>query len=348
MTLQERIEAFSELGNFLSQFTSENNSAEREISEFENLIRSSAQFNGWFTPENVRTALNGIAFMLEKNKLHKWIETYKIPEKRAPKKIGVVMAGNIPLVGFHDFLCVLASGNICVAKLSSQDNRLLKALAAQLNRIEPRLKSQIIFEEGKLENINAVIATGSNNTSRYFEYYFEKYPHIIRKNRNSVAVISGSETPEQLALLGEDIFRFFGLGCRNVSKLYVPQDYDFNIFFKAIENWRNIIFHSKYANNYDYNKAILLVNKIPHFDNGFLLLKIDDSLATPVARLNFSYYSNIKDVKKELEERKNEIQCIVADSVAGISISVSFGKSQSPELWDYADGVDTMEFLISL
>lgn len=347
MTQHEYINAFTALGTFLSQFRETNNSNEPEQADFENLILGSAHFNGWFVEENVRSAVAGIAHMLEKDKLEKWLASYTFTENVNPKRVGVIMAGNIPIVGFHDFLCVLISGNTCVAKLSSQDNRLLKAVAAKLVAIEPRFKDRIIFEDGKLENIDSVIATGSNNTSRYFEYYFGKYPNIIRKNRNSVAVLTGDETPEQLIKLGDDIFMYFGLGCRNVSKLYVPEGYNFDNFFNAMESRKKIVFHSKYANNYDYNKAILLVGKQLHFDNGFLLLKEDEALSTPVSRLNYSFYKDINAVKAELETRKNEIQCVVSANPSQFNSGVSFGESQKPELWDYADGVDTMQFLLT-
>ena len=348
MKTAEKIKAFSELGEFLNAFKSVNYSTDEAISSFENLILDSAHFNGWFIEDSVRCAVSGISSMLEKSKLEKWIANYNFLETKSPKRVGVIMAGNIPMVGFHDFLCVLISGNSCLAKLSSQDNRLLKAVAEKLVAIEPRFKEQIIFEEGKLENIDAVIATGSNNTSRYFEYYFGKYPNVIRKNRNSVAVLTGEETHEQLALLGDDLFMYFGLGCRNVSKLYVPEGYDFGIFFNAIESRKKIVFHSKYVNNYDYNKAILLVNKFQHFDNGFLLLKEDDALTTPVSRLNYGFYKSRNEVKQELELRKDEIQCVVSAKQEEFNGGVSFGQSQSPELWDYADGVDTMKFLLTL
>ncbi|MGE0635910.1 MAG: acyl-CoA reductase [Bacteroidia bacterium] len=348
MTQHEYISAFSTLGKFLASFRESNNSAEPETANFENLILGSAHFNSWFVEENVRSAVAGIAHMLEKDKLEKWLAGYTFKENLNPKRVGVIMAGNIPMVGFHDFLCVLISGNICVAKLSSQDNRLLKAIAAKLIAIETRFKDRIIFEDGKLENIDAIIATGSNNTSRYFEYYFGKYPNIIRKNRNSVAVLTGTETTEQLALLGDDIFLYFGLGCRNVSKLYVPEGYNFDNFFNAIESRKKIVFHAKYANNYDYNKAILLVGKQLHFDNGFLLLKEDEALSTPVSRLNYSFYKDMKAVKEELENRKAEIQCVVSAKPSDFNSGVSFGDSQKPELWDYADGIDTMKFLLSL
>lgn len=347
MIQKERIDAFAELGSFLSLFIEPNNSSDSQIEAFENLVLGAAHYNGWFLEENVRAAIAGIAKMLEKSSLEKWLSNYKLPEKSTAKKVGVVMAGNIPLVGFHDFLCVLISGNICVAKLSSDDNRLLKAVAEKLITIEPRFKEHIVFIDGKLENIDAVIATGSNNTSRYFEYYFGKYPHIIRKNRNSVAVLKGDETKEQLALLGNDVFMYFGLGCRNVSKIYVPEDYNFEQFFDAIEDKKKIVFHSKYANNYDYNKAILLVNKLEHFDNGFLLLKKHDALSNPVSCLNYSFYKDMKEVKEELEQRKDEIQCVVSATPDEFNSGVYFGESQSPEVWDYADGVDTMQFLLS-
>ncbi|MCG3167041.1 MAG: hypothetical protein POELPBGB_02824 [Bacteroidia bacterium] len=343
MTTGEKIKSFAELGRYLRLFEKPLHSTDQEMEAFENLILGSAHFNGWFVEENVRSALSGIACMLEQDKLGKWLARYPFKENENPKRVGVVMAGNIPMVGFHDFLCVLISGNTCVAKLSSQDNRLLKAVAAKLIAIEPRFKDRIVFEDGKLKNIDAVIATGSNNTSRYFEYYFGKYPHIIRKNRNSVAVLTGNETAEELALLGDDIFMYFGLGCRNVSKLYVPEGYNFDNFFNAIESRKKTVLHAKYANNYDYNKAILLVNKYEHFDNGFLLVKRDDALATPVAQINYSFCNSEAALALELEARKEQIQCIVSSKPG----HVPFGQSQKPELWDYADGIDTMQFLMS-
>ena len=257
------------------------------------------------------------------------------------------MAGNIPLVGFHDFICIMMSGHKIVAKLSSDDNRLLPAIASKLIEVEPEFAGQITYSEDKLTNFDAVIATGSNNTSRYFEYYFRNVPHIIRMNRNGVAVLTGSETKEELSLLGEDIFMYFGLGCRSISKVFVPKSYSFEGFFRAIENYKYVADHNKYYNNYEYYKSIYLINSVKHFDNGFLLMKEDIGFASPPAVLFYEEYENLKNLNNRLELEKNEIQCIVSHQkdVAG---AISLGCAQKPDLWDYADGVDTIEFMLNL
>lgn len=260
-------------------------------------------------------------------------------------KIGLILAGNIPLVGFHDVLCVLASGHHALIKASSNDTRLIKYILNLLVEIAPEFKTRFTFVE-RLAHFDAVIATGSNNTSRYFEYYFGKVPHIIRKNRNSIALLTGNETKEQLFLLGHDIFDFFGLGCRNVSKLLVPAGYDFVPFFEAVEPHQPIIHHHKYNNNYDYNKSIYLVNSDKHLDNGFLLVKEDERLASPLAVLYFEYYDDMPAATSRLAELSEAIQCIVTHGHIDIGNQVvDFGQSQQPRLWDYADGVDTMAFL---
>lgn len=260
----------------------------------------------------------------------------------------MILAGNIPLVGIHDVLSVLISGNHALIKASSQDNRLIKAVLNRLVAIEPAIAKQFTFVE-RLEGFDAVIATGSNNSSRYFEYYFGKVPHIIRKNRNSVAVLTGHETNEQLFSLGADIFSYFGLGCRNVSKIFIPRDYRLATFFEAIEPYHDIIDHHKYNNNYDYNKSIYLVNRNEHLDNGFLLLKEDTGLISPLAVLFYEYYDDMEELSAKLNDQSSNIQCIVSETPLNVnSQPVAFGKSQSPALWDYADGVDTMDFLTKL
>ena len=256
------------------------------------------------------------------------------------------MAGNIPLVGFHDFLCVLLSGNKVLAKLSSNDNLILPFLSKILLEQNPELKAYINFTEEKLENFDAVIATGSNNTSRYFEYYFGKYPNIIRKNRNSVAVLTGNETHEELALLGQDIFRYFGLGCRNVSKLFVPEGYNFDAFYTSIFEFQDIINQNKYANNYDYNKAVYLMSNMNILDNGFLILKEDESFASPIACLFFEHYKDQSSLKEKLQLQEENIQCIVSNG--WFEDEIPFGKTQIPALMDYADSVDTLQFLLNL
>lgn len=352
MTLDKRINAFVELGSFLTQFGSKQQSESLKklnqhfFNDFEALINNQKPFNGWFTPENVSSAVEAVANMLNKKDLTNWIGKYNIPDNLTPKRVGVVMAGNIPLVGFHDFLSVLITGNVLVAKTSKEDSLLIKKIAEILIAIEPDVKSKIVFTD-KLENFDAVIATGSNNTARYFEYYFGKYPHIIRKNRNSVAVLSGNETNEELIALGKDIFQYFGLGCRNVSKLYVPEKYNFNKFFEAIlTDYQTVIENNKYANNYDYNKAVYLLGNNALLDNNFVLLKQDESLNSPVAVLHYEYYNTIEELSKLLNHQNEQIQCVV--SHLNLQNAVAFSKAQQPALHDYADGVDTVEFLLCL
>ncbi len=341
------LEAFVKLGKYLTDFCeySYENPSDRH-SNFEMALTKSQQQNGWFTRENILFALKQWADLLTEDNLKQWLSHYNLKNEKSPKTIAIVMAGNIPMVGFHDFLCVLCSGNKVLAKLSSNDKVLLPFLAEYLIEQEPLLAEQIAFTEGKLENFDAVIATGSNNTSRYFDYYFGKKPNIIRKNRNSVAVLSGNETQEELKALGEDIFRYYGLGCRNVSKIYVPTDYDFDSFFKAIFEHGTIIHQHKYANNYDYNKAVYLMSDFKIKDNGFLIVKEDEGFASPIAALFYSQYESEEELRRHLAENEEQIQCVVSNREN--SDDVPFGETQKPKLNDYADGVDTMEFLLKL
>ncbi|HBY67512.1 MAG TPA: acyl-CoA reductase, partial [Flavobacteriaceae bacterium] len=275
----------------------------------------------------------------------KWVSNYTISET-TPKTIAIIMAGNIPLVGFHDFLSILLTGNKVLAKLSSNDKQLLPFLAQYLISIEPEFKNLIEFTEGRLTNFDAVIATGSDNTARYFEYYFSKYPNIIRKNRNSVAVLTGDETKEEMELLANDVFRYFGLGCRNVSKIFFPEKYDFDKFFNGMFSWKHVINNHKYINNYDYNKAVYLMSNIKLLDNEYLLLKEDTGYSSPISVTFYETYANLQDVKKKLKEEADKIQAIVSN--IGIDNEIPFGTAQNPELWDYADGVDTVDFLLKL
>ncbi|MGB4775888.1 MAG: acyl-CoA reductase [Daejeonella sp.] len=342
---EQRINAFAELGKLL----------QTPNQDLTNLIENAKQYNAWFTPKNTAQAVKGIAKMLNKGDLEKWIFDNQIQDKcidfsdlNTQYSIGLILAGNIPMVGFHDIICVLASGNKALIKLSSQDNQLIPYILKLLVEIEPDFQNQIQYIE-KLKDFDAVIATGSNNTSRYFEYYFNKVPNIIRKNRNSIAVLNGRETKKQLKALGHDIFDYFGLGCRNVSKLYVPQGYNFNTFFEAIEEFKSIADHHKYNNNYDYNKSIFLVNGDKHLDNGFLLLKQDERLASPLAVLYYEEYADINSIEQMLTDQTGQLQCVATEILLLKSENiVDFGKTQQPELWDYADGVNTMEFLSAL
>ncbi len=312
------------------------------------IINDEYHYNAWFTRQNVEHAVKSIGKMLNKADLTTWLDRYEINYENAAKKVGLILAGNIPLVGFHDVLCVLITGNHALIKASTQDARLIKFVLDMLVKIEPEFQSRYSFVE-RLQNFDAVIATGSNNTSRYFDFYFSKVPNIIRKNRNSVAILTGNETSEQLYKLGHDIFDYFGLGCRNVSKLLVPEGYNFTPFFEAIQPHHTIINHHKYNNNYDYNKSIYLVNKDKHLDNGFLLVKEDDRMVSPLAVVFYEQYNDTASVEALLERESENIQCIVSTThVKAANQVVGFGESQQPALWDYADGVDTMDFLTKL
>lgn len=238
------------------------------------------------------------------------------------------------------------SGNKVQLKQSSNDQKLLPILIDYLIAIEPNFKDLISITEIRLQNFDAVIATGSNNTARYFEHYFKKHPSIIRKNRNAVAVLTGDETEEEMESLGDDIFRYFGLGCRSVSKVFVPNDYDFDKFFKAIYNKGTILSYTKYKNNYDYNKTVYLMSQITLIENGFLLLKEDTSYTSPIATLFYEYYNSVEELHSKLEQDKDQIQCVVGKDLN--LETVAFGQTQQPQLWDYADGVDTMKFLLDL
>ena len=332
------IEIFSTLGYQLS----------KPRPELSAIIETEKQYNAWFTSENVLHAVTSIGKMLNASDLTQWLSRYDLTKTREAKKVGLILAGNIPLVGFHDVLCVLVTGNFALIKVSSQDSRLIKHVLQMLTDIEPAFSDQYEFVE-RLENFDAVIATGSNNTSRYFDYYFGKVPNIIRKNRNSIAVLTGDETAAQLNDLGHDIFDYFGLGCRNVSKLMVPKGYNFNFFFESIQSFEPIIHHNKYNNNYGYNRSIYLVGNEQHLDNNFLLLKENPSLSSPLAVIFYEYYDNLESAEDLLKQQNEKIQCIV--TVAPLQVNnqvVSFGESQQPALWDYADNVDTVEFLIGI
>lgn len=311
----------------------------------EKAIQRAYAANAWFTPENIRSAFASWAKSLEAEKIEKWLSEYKF-ERKSSKKVGIIMAGNIPMVGMHDLISVLVSNNIAVCKLSSKDFYLMDFVISLLKTINPELDSKIVTAD-KLKGIDAIIATGSNNSLRYFEHYFGKLPHLFRSNRTSIALLDGNESEEELKLLADDIFQYFGLGCRNVTKIYLPEDFDLDKIFKAVYHKSEVAQHHKYANNYDYNKAIYLLNNEPLLENGFMLLKEDEGLFTPVSVLFFERYSDKEKVKQEINLHENEIQCIVSN-LSLMGNEVPFGKSQKPELWDYADRVDTLMFLKGL
>lgn len=351
MSLDKRKQAFITLGQFLSQFTTSGIVKKEEIpfndlffDIFNTQIKRAEEYNSWFTKDNVLFAFENWANALTEESITEWLKDYEIPENNQ-KTIAIIMAGNIPLVGFHDFLCVAITGHNVLAKLSSNDKYFIPLIAKYLEHVTPSFKGTFIFTEEKLQGYDAVIATGSNNTARYFDYYFGKHPHIIRKNRNSVAVLDGNESHEQLEALSDDIFRYYGLGCRNVSKIFVPRDYDFDQLFKAVYKHKEIVNYNKYANNYDYNKAVYLMSLFDIKDNGFLMLKEDESYASPIASLFYEFYDDLKTLKSKLNQESNKIQCITSE--LNINDSVKFGQTQVPKLWNYADNIDTVKFLIT-
>jgi hypothetical protein len=313
------------------------------------LVHPVNNYNPWFIPEFVQYSLKAWGIALEPEKIEKWLSGYtgKTASSKSPKTVGLVMAGNLPMVGLHDLLCVLASGNRALVKLSREDNKLIPALAGILVERMPELQTAIVFTEGPLKGMDAVIATGSNNTSRYFEYYFGKYPNIIRRNRNGTAVITGHETPEWYRLLADDIFIHFGLGCRNVSKLYLPEKFDPASLFDHFSNYGFLSGHNKYCNNYDYQKSIFLINRIEFFDNGFALLRQHTDIPSPLSVIHFEHYSDMSDLQAQLLLDAEKIQCIVTQDDR-FTDRVMAGRTQQPELWDYADGIDTMDFLLNL
>ncbi len=344
------IEAFVKLGNFLFEYANSvaNNTQVEGTNEgwaakLHNAVETAHHYNGWFTQDNLVYALDSWSKALTIENLDAWLNKYDLMQNNT-KRVALILAGNIPLVGFHDLLAVLVTGNTAVVKLSSNDTLLLPLLVDYLIDVHSDFKERVEFTKDRLTDFDAVIATGSNNTSRYFEYYFGKKPNIIRKNRNSVAVLTGDESETQLRALGEDIFRYYGLGCRSVSKLFVPKGYDFDTFFTAVYPHNQIIHQHKYANNYDYNKAVYLMSQFKILDNGFFMLKEDTSYASPIATLFYEEYETLEAVKSKITADAEAIQCVVSKGL--FPNEIDFGKTQTPELWDYADGVDTVEFLL--
>ncbi|MCB0706171.1 MAG: acyl-CoA reductase [Saprospiraceae bacterium] len=335
MNLSQRLELMVKLGEFLA--------AENEF--LDALIHQTHYHNQWFTTENYKQALEAIrSSFLSREKLESWLRNYQIPESNEPKTVGLVLAGNIPLVGFHDIMTTFMAGHYCQIKPSSKDQFVLPYLLKEIVKWEPGAAPYFQLVD-QLQNLDAVIATGSNNSARYFETYFGKYPHIIRKNRNAVAVLNGTESAETFLKLGKDIFGYFGLGCRNVSKLYVPEGYNFSPLLEALHEFRHLVMHSKYKNNFDYNFALFSLNRKAFLSNGCVMLIEDESLQSRIAVLHYEYYQDYESLQSELESRKDEIQLVVSDQILWSGPSAPFGEAQSPALDDYADGVDTLKFL---
>lgn len=347
MEQKEIIAGFVQLGGLMRSIGNravwpgfESGLTEDEYQKLLTIVEKEQRYNGWFTRENVEQSILALGEQLTEDKLEAWAESYSFTKN--PKRIAIIMAGNIPMVGFHDFLCVLVSGNIAICKLSSDDQRLLPAFIDHLLQFAPELKDRIEIISGKLENIDGVIATGSDNSTKYFEQYFGKYHHVFRGNRTSVAVLNGSESKEDLERLGEDVFSYFGLGCRNVTHLIIPTDFDLNRFFEGVYPYSDVINNNKYGNNYDYNKAVFLMNKHQLLDNNFVLLRESRELFSPLGMVYYHRYSSMKEVVQYIKEHEEKIQVVVGEN------GLDFGLAQHPGLSDYADNVDIMKWLNDL
>jgi len=337
--LQKRIRTFAELGKAMCDGASGITAG--RAGRFAELIDTLQLANPWFTPDNVRLALSSVGRTLTEENLLRWLSAYPVlQEQRQSVTVGVVMAGNIPLVGFHDLLCVLVTGNRLQAKLSNRDEPLMRAVTQTLTEIEPELDPFIELTADSLRNFDMVIATGSNNTSRYFEYYFRNIPSVIRRNRNSIAILDGTESPQELRLLGDDVFTYFGLGCRNVSKLYLPEGYDPAGLIKHWGSYETLRSHYKYSVNYDHNKAVMIVNREPFTDGGFVLLRESSSLTPPMTLVHYEFYHPGEGPELKAELDGNMLQCVAGHG------HLPFGSAQQPELWDYADNIDTISFVL--
>ena len=332
MNLETRKELLEKLGNYMLS----------DDEQWQNAKRKAYAENHWFIPEFIDLAVSNIASnFLQPEQLQLLIKQYSIPDSNPnPKKVGIVMAGNIPLVGFHDFLCVFLTGNHALIKPSSKDEVLIKHLVKKLIDWDEQTEQFIVVSE-MIRNCDAYIATGSNNSARYFDYYFQKYPSIIRKNRTSVAILTGKETREDLEKLADDVYQYFGLGCRNVTMIYVPEKYDFVPFLEAFKKYDHLINHHKYKNNYDYNLAVHILNNKFYMTNGSILLVEDEKPFSPISQLHYQYYKDEHEVRKNLRQ-SNDIQCVVSNK------DTSFGEAQTPDVCDFADGVDTLQFLMNL
>lgn len=345
MTLKQREQAFVQLGLFINRHFNKQWLAkeERFHNDLNKLIEIAYSYNGWFTPESITRALNSMVLMLDEKSLSAF--TKFIKEPHSSKTVAVIMAGNIPAVGFHDLMCVLLSGHNVLIKVSSDDPALIPFLAGMIIYYEKEFAAKINFSEGKLNNFDAVIATGSDNTAKHFEYYFGKYPNIIRKNRSSIAVLNGKETKDELAELGKDIFYYYGLGCRNVSKIYVPENYKFDSLFEAVYNFKYVLDNKKYNNNYEYNRAIYLLDLIPFLDNNFLMIKESTNLHAPTSVLFYESYTNQEQLVEKITPLLSNLQCIVSNfEIKGMK-TIALGNSQKPTIFDFADNVNTLDFL---
>jgi len=343
MNINERTELISHIGDFLKNYLDEkyDNKKDDNLIEFEKVIKKAQSNNSWFTDENIKINLTYWSKKLIKTNLNQWLSKYNLKDT-SRKNIAIIMAGNIPLVGFHDFICVFLAGHNSIIKLSSNDKYLIPFL---LNLVKFP-SDRVVYLDGMLKDYDAVIATGSDNTSRYFEYYFKNKQSIIRKNRNSIAILDGNETDEELKSLSHDILTYFGLGCRSVSKLYVPKGYNFDSFFNSIFAYKDLINNHKYANNYDYNKAIYLMSEYKFLDNGFFMIKEGKEMHSPISTINYEFYDNISHLSEKIKQQEENIQCVVSN--IKFEGRIDFGETQNPSLNQYADNIDVMNFLLTI
>ena len=343
MNINQRIEIICEIGKFLKNYLDEkyDNNKDHKLVEFEKIIIKAQSINPWFTDENIKVNLTYWSEKLTKTNLKQWLNKYDL-NNNSRKNIAIIMAGNIPLVGFHDFICVFLSGHNSIIKLSNNDKFILPFLTDLINLDSDR----VVYLDNMLKDYHGVIATGSDNTSRYFEYYFKNKNSIIRKNRNSIAILDGEESDCDLKSLSHDILTYFGLGCRNVSKLYVPRNYNFDSFFNSIFSYKELINNHKYANNYDYNKAIYLMSEYKFLDNGFFIVNEGEEMHSPISTINYEYYDNISLLREKINQQEDKIQCIVSN--IEFKGKVDFGETQNPSLNQYADNIDVMNFLLTI
>ena len=345
MNLNNRITLFVKLGRFFSDYIN-NNLESLEKNKFDKAINESILHNSFFSKKNILKSLLSWSNVLTKKSIDDFLSNYLIKNKKREKKIAIIMAGNIPLVGFHDFFCVIISGNFAVIKLSSKDSHLFKFILSFLVKENPDFDTKFDVVESKLQIFDAVIATGNNISANQFELYFKKYPKIIRKNRHSIAILNGNETKKEIELLANDIFYYYGLGCRNVSKIFIPNNYNLDILFKSFVLWNEVINKNSYSNNYNYYRAIYLLNKEVFFDNGFVLLKESEKIGSPVGTIYFEYYKSDNEIKEMIKKNNEKIQCIVSNN--NYPKTIKFGETQMPNLNDFADDIDTFNFLLKL
>ena len=345
MNLNNRITLFVKLGRFFSDYIN-NNLESLERNKFDKAINESILHNSFFSKKNILKSLLSWSNVLTKKSIDNFLSNYLIKIKKREKKIAIIMAGNIPLVGFHDFFCVIISGNFAIIKLSSKDSHLFKFILSFLVKENPDFSTKFDIVENKLQIFDAVIATGNNISANQFELYFKKYPKIIRKNRHSIAILNGNETKKEIELLANDIFYYYGLGCRNVSKIFIPNNYNLDILFKSFVLWNEVINKNSYSNNYNYYRAIYLLNKEVFFDNGFVLLKESEKIGSPVGTIYFEYYKSDNQIKEMIKKNNEKIQCIVSNN--NYPKTIKFGETQMPNLNDFADDIDTFNFLLKL